>query len=473
MVRMLHVFAVLLLTGLPVIRSKKEHGFFDAMSGMTATIVNPIKKMNMGTGTRNICGRPGKGGERCTPFGKFNKMEMAMNVLFINCCRLCPASFSNKLALLQLPLSVHNQVQARFDHVLHQRKINRAVSSSSSSASASASSATHNPKTPTPLPTASFLETKHHTRQRGKLKHALKSTTTFSALTNMLYADGDAITEALPCCNVCPEQFYSPMDYDDISDPVAADSSDSAFLEVQNALQHKTTTTTTTTGRSSSKSRKGGDSSGGDAKGGSGPKGGEQWATGAVAGMAMAAGVLNTGYNVHACCNICPEEKFPNRYISAAFKGTDKEATAAFVEIMVHKNGQTSTSAEKQTGKMKAAFLKKMKNYESTLVKNNLRKKGFTSSMARLGAQTTGYKMGKDRSRPGCCPMCPNLEHMVHGSMEPFGGIFGNGELGGDMTEKMKAQHSLDRSDMDPALDPAGGGMAAGAAMGAMSAFRL
>ena len=51
------------------------------------------------------------------------------------------------------------------------------------------------------------------------------------AISNMFYADGDQITESLPCCNVCPEQFYTPEDYDDINDSVTSSDEDESLSE--------------------------------------------------------------------------------------------------------------------------------------------------------------------------------------------------------------------------------------------------
>jgi hypothetical protein len=495
-------------------------GFIDPIGAMKATMVNPFKKMNMFTGSRNICGRPGKGGEKCTPFGKFNKLEMAMTTLFMNCCRLCPQQFTDKLALLELPKPVQNTIQSRFDHVIYLRNQNRKKSANgrrtSSSASASSSTISQNDaRKQTPkMNLNSFIETKAKERQRGGLKTNSKSKITSKA--TFIYADGDEMTESLPCCNVCPEQFYTPMDYDDITDPLATDSDDdparSMFVEFNSrtsetsetnrieeensATSKKITVENEDNGESEKniannapsttdslihrqnrfrkqfegmkKASKGGVDSGmgssnggmGSSKGGMGSSKSGMGSSGdnrqMAPGMSVNGKMLTTGYDVHACCTICPEERFPNRYISATFKGTDKAEAAAFIEIMVKKNKRESNS------------------------------KGFMSSMAGgvgmqspMGmASSTGVRNAEDRPRPSCCPMCPDLTRVVHGAMEPFGGVFGNGNLGGQMSEQMKLDHSLDRSDMDPRLDPQGTDAAmmggAGALAGAAGGlFRL
>ena len=92
-----------------------------------------------------------------------------------------------------------------------------------------------------------------------------------------------------------------------------------------------------------------------------------------------------------------------------------------------------------------------------------------------MGPQSTGVGNPSMRPRPECCPMCPSLDHMVHGSMEPFGGVFGSGKLGGTMSEIMAAEHALDKSKMDPGLDVGVGigGAAAAVIGGGGNLFRL
>ena len=53
---------------------------------------------------------------------------------------------------------------------------------------------------------------------------------------------------------------------------------------------------------------------------------------------------------------------------------------------------------------------------------------GFVSSLSSMassaagamGPQSNGVLDPSKRPRPQCCPMCPSLDHMVHGSMEPM-----------------------------------------------------
>ena len=164
-------------------------GFFSGMKRSMQSLQNPALGANLFTGSRNVCGKPGKGGERCTPFGKFSKKDMALSVLFLKCCRMCPGQFAKKLSLLELPNHINQKVQSKFTNAFERhtgKKLKQTI----------------------------FLETK--TKEHGFVANAASK---------LFYADGDQITESLPCCNICPEQFYSPMDYDDISDPVTSDPS--------------------------------------------------------------------------------------------------------------------------------------------------------------------------------------------------------------------------------------------------------
>ena len=166
-------------------------GFFSGMKRSMQSLQNPALGANLFTGSRNVCGKPGKGGERCTPFGKFSKKDMALSVLFLKCCRMCPGQFAQKLSLLELPNHINQKVQSKFTNAFERhtgKKLKQSI----------------------------FLETKTKTKEHGFVA---------SAASKLFYADGDQITESLPCCNICPEQFYSPMDYDDISDPVTSDPS--------------------------------------------------------------------------------------------------------------------------------------------------------------------------------------------------------------------------------------------------------
>ena len=43
-----------------------------------------------------------------------------------------------------------------------------------------------------------------------------------------------------------------------------------------------------------------------------------------------------------------------------------------------------------------------------------------SSAAGAMGPQSNGVLDPSKRPRPQCCPMCPSLDHMVHGSMEPM-----------------------------------------------------
>jgi hypothetical protein len=381
---MLYVILVLALT-FDVATPK---GFFAGMKRSMSALQNPAISRSLFTGSRNVCGKPGKGGERCTPFGKFSRTDMAMSVLFLKCCRMCPSQFAQKLSLLELPSHIHRKVQQKFQAAHRQHSGQKE---------------------------SSFLESK--VRERSRFVSG--------AISNMFYADGDQITESLPCCNVCPEQFYTPEDYDDINDSVTSSDEDlnsgqaTLLLEQQNQktfLHEKIANK-----MKASRMKKSGSSPFGSSSSNS-ATGYTTYSKTPVGGMTDGgANGLNTGYQVAQCCNICPEEKFPERYIGDSFKGT---GTAAFLEVMRRKKG----------------FVGSLSGMAS-------------SAAASMGPQSNGVMDPSRRARPGCCPMCPSLEHLVHGSMEPFGGVFGDGKLGGQMSEQMAAEHALDRSQMDPSLD--------------------
>ena len=111
-------------------------------------------------------GKGGKAGHTlCEPFGKFQLRDIASAASFLGCCRPCPEKFTEDLALLQLPVRVHDRIHAGA--------------------------------------TARFVE--------------ISGTQGFTPF----HADGDQVSESLPCCDVCPEQFFLPKDYDDISDSVS------------------------------------------------------------------------------------------------------------------------------------------------------------------------------------------------------------------------------------------------------------
>ena len=665
--------------------TEKQKGFFSGMKRTMMTLQNPTLSTHLFTGSRNVCGKPGKGGERCVPFGKMAKSDFALSVLFLNCCRMCPEKFAQKLLLLDISIHIQKKLQRRFNKVVKKRGHGRKEKRKRRRSSAD----------------STFVETEEQ-----------------FDVNSLFYGDGDQITESLPCCDVCPEQFYAPEDYDDISDPIG-DPPSSMFIEtkmkekmkekvkekkkekekkvrgtVEESITGKkrqrserqreksistaasgTTTTTTTTsilsqadsrkrgGRSvtaplllqqqqpvssslqtrqrrhvdgtttsekvqrkkgtvtsltslskllprfrdsgfipggaakgglpgaglppaalpsaapksgaeaksaapkkggSSAAAKGGSKAGAastDAKGGGagavgavgggggggaakgGAKGGASGTAGAasktgasgaakagasadkagalsagadkagakagagsakagdaakggagsakggagsakggasgfvpppvaappasigsasmmpLAGMSIdpKTGMMSNGYHGITCCTVCPEEKFPERYIGDTFKGA-----TSFLEEMERR--RRSRGGE---GKRKG-FL------GSTM--NTMGGGGGHGGGSRGPSSKTNVNGNPiNRPRPECCPMCPSLDHMVHGSMEPFGGVFGDGKLGGTMSELMAAEHALDKSKLDPGLDVGGGAAAlGGAAMGAAAnMFRL
>ena len=171
-----------------------------------------------------------------------------------------------------------------------------------------------------------------------------------------------------------------------------------------------------------------------------------------VGGMSAMGMGLNTGYIAQRCCNVCPEEKFPGRYIGDSFKPAGGDAGApSFLEAMEgrrRRQGAGSGRARKGGGMM--------------------------GGMAGMAAGIAG---GQDPNKipagPGvmgggteCCPTCPSLEQVVNGPLEPFGGPFGIGRLGGRLAKELERDHANDPTAMDPAY-----GMAAGAGM--MGALRL
>jgi hypothetical protein len=193
-----YVVSILFFAAMVGSTTEEQKGFFSGMKRTMMTLQNPTLSTHLFTGSRNVCGKPGKGGERCVPFGKMAKSDFALSVLFLNCCRMCPEKFAQKLLLLDISIHIQKKLQRRFNKVVkkrHERKERRERRRSSAD--------------------SSFVETEEQ-----------------FDVNSLFYGDGDQITESLPCCDVCPEQFYAPEDYDDISDPIG-DPPSSMFIETK------------------------------------------------------------------------------------------------------------------------------------------------------------------------------------------------------------------------------------------------
>jgi hypothetical protein len=246
------------------------------------------------------------------------------------------------------------------------------------------------------------------------------------------YVTGEEFLKHVPCCSICPEQFYLPADFDDFSKTAGQDDKyGAAFLEEEeieadnnNAevsmnhrrLENAQAKKMAKEGGSSNRKRKVGGKkkhkSGGKKKHKSGGKkkhksgGKKQGKTGGKkqgkTGKKKPAGYVETKPEVvggaelvekidkkqtpvdtkepdETCCNICPSDEPSEGDIFSHFK----PASPSFLE---------------------------------TTSKNNLRNKN-PGDVNIMGPSMV------------CCPVCPTLHEISHGPMEPMGGVFGLGKI--------------------------------------------
>lgn len=234
---------------------------------------------------------------------------------------------------------------------------------------------------------------------------------------------GEEFLKHVKCCSICPEQFYLPADFDDFNARAGQDDRYGAAL-----LEERMTSGHRKSGKRSSKHKKGksANKSGKKTKAGnkksgksgkksskkSGKKGGKKPATyveskpEVVGGAELVENIapeqepVATGDPSETCCNICPSDKTPEGDIFAHFKPNSGGAGSppatqvpSFLEII-----SGSSIKSKDPGDVNV--------------------------------------MGPSMV---CCPVCPTLQELSHGPMEPLGGIFGEGKVGTQGTSKAES----------------------------------
>jgi hypothetical protein len=323
-----------------------------------------------------LCGKSGKGGRYCWPMKRYPILGMKMSPFFIGCCQPCPEKMANDLSFLQLPSHVHDKAMQRFQ-AFHQsfwstlalelgddslRDIPRAYERSRGKGSSRSSS-----KRKRSAANAARAEVATQDNGHGRRK--------LLGLVPALYGTGAQLQGMLKCCNICPEQYYSPADYEDTTTFLseeelrghrirgansAMESVDrEANLQENQKNQHYGSASTSEKVLSrrvdvSVATKKGGSES-----------------------------ASKSGSNGGSCCKICPTDRFPYRGVSAFSIG----AKAAFIEVM------EKGHATHRTKQMAAGIIPALNVGQS-----------------------------------GCCPVCPTLYSMHNGGTEPFGGPFGMGD---------------------------------------------
>jgi hypothetical protein len=426
-------------------RRRTTRGFFDSVTKNVKTMGKSMLGMSAQDSRR--CGKGGKAGHTlCEPFGKFQLRDIASAASFLGCCRPCPEKFGEDLALLQLPGHAYDRIHA--------------------------------------AATERFAE--------------ILGTQGFTPF----HADGDQVAESLPCCDICPEHFFLPMDYEDISDSV---SPGARFIEKGEGRKR---------GRGLDRDKGGGGrhdieqgvgelskqwhlghrgkkSGSSSVKGGGSPgasvaaTGMSQFGAGAGAGAGASAASSKAGAASSAKAGAASSAK-----AGAASASKEGDAQANFVPPAV--GGMTTSGTHVNTGfvhaKGQCCNLCPVERVPEHYISESFKPEGgavlpsFLIELRRRGRRMYPAKAGS--GIPGgqgvmaggtqCCPVCPTMEHLVNGAMAPFGGPFGTGRIGGAVGAAMaRHQHARDEAAENANDMNAVGGAMGDAASAVSNLFRI
>ena len=276
------------------------------------------------TPASELCGKSGKGGRYCWPMKRYPILGMKLSPFFIGCCQPCPEKMANDLSFLQLPKHVHAKAMERFSafhesfwstlaHELGDDSLH-SVPKSYRSRQSQDNQRKRSRNNPDNNPDPESLSTMKRNDHRRKLL----------GLVPALYGTGTQLQNMLKCCNICPEQFYSPADYEDTTVFLSLDELKQYRVRgSQYARQGISTTsaqgsqvsrgTQTSTIRNLVKSNVG------------------RTVSASSKSSKTGAGFLGLeGGDKDKCCKICPSDRFPYRGVTAFGIG----AKEAFVEIM-------------------------------------------------------------------------------------------------------------------------------------------
>jgi hypothetical protein len=153
------------------------------------------------------CKPNGEGGKNCFPIEKFPVKEAKERMG--QCCRPCQENFQNELSFLQLPKNVEKKAQNRYNAWSSFHHLNSHLHFNHKKiASIPAKIAL------TATPSLAFVELNLLNKRTNSPKKPAEM------------ANGEQIQQMLPCCPVCPEEFYAPSDFADLS----------AFVEFKESL---------------------------------------------------------------------------------------------------------------------------------------------------------------------------------------------------------------------------------------------
>ena len=413
----------------------------------------PADPTTLFRGAGQRCGDQKNGGEDCWPFHRYHKDIIQKNPQWDSCCRPCLDKFSDEVSLLEISPRAKRQVMKRFEifhnhfHKTHfaidnavekerlyisaQRKKSKAAkgplsflqgsekkggskkggakpSKGQQKSAQVAKSGNKGGAQPSKGQQKSAQAAKNG-RKGGAAKAGAsggkgeapggppassppKKLSDLPAPTAAMgtYVTGQALLNRMKCCDICPEQFMPPADYDDSStiDNIGfVEVEETKAARIANSEKNKPEASvpfpTESTGRSSDLG----------------------WAfhqlRNAQPYTKRIAEYPRPGEGINAvnteplmpmpnegqCCNVCPLEKPGTEPLSTSFKAdlnAPVEATSA--------------------GSPTSEFLE------------------MGNSLPRPRIMGSGTV---------CCNTCPSIEYLVHGQMEPLGGVFGLGKLGG------------------------------------------
>jgi hypothetical protein len=254
---------------------------------------------------------------------------MKMSPFFIGCCQPCPEKMANDLSFLQLPSHVHDKAMERF-HAFHQSfwstlalelgddSIRNVPWAFEASRGKGKSSSNRRRKRSGASP-AKNMDAAGNDNRHGRRK--------LLGLVPALYGTGAQLQGMLKCCNICPEQYYSPADYEDtttflseeelrghrVRGAHSARASVNREAELHQAGQQDRRRSRASTNEDVLNVRVSETSAMSTAAKKGGSKGGSKGGT-----------------KDGSCCKICPTDRFPYRGVSAFSIG----AKEAFIEVM-------------------------------------------------------------------------------------------------------------------------------------------